>query len=103
MHFLGLLLSTVAELLGLLIGAYKFIIIASALISWVQPDPYNPIVRFLFQVTNPLFKQIRRILPRSWLRLPIDITPLIALALLIFLERALNLLVYDLMTRHFPH
>ena len=57
---------------------YSYIIIASALISWVSPDPRNPIVMFLRQVTEPVLGPIRRLLP-PWKTGGLDVSPLVAL------------------------
>ena len=78
--------AALANVLSLVIGVYKMIIIASALITWVNPDPYNPIVRLLYGLTEPVYRLLRRFLPRALLRLRIDLTPMIALLLLVFLE-----------------
>ncbi|PYO15475.1 MAG: hypothetical protein DMD75_02775, partial [Candidatus Rokuibacteriota bacterium] len=48
-----------ANLVNLVIVAYIWIIIARAIISWVSPDPYNPIVRFLYRVTEPVLRPVR--------------------------------------------
>jgi YggT family protein len=61
-----------------------WIIIARALISWVNPDPYNKIVIFLYRVTEPVLRPIRRIIPRH--SLPIDFAPLVVLLIIIFLQ-----------------
>lgn len=59
---------------------YMWIIIARAVISWVNPDPYNPIVRFLYQATEPVLAPIRRRLPM----MGIDFSPLIVIAVIMF-------------------
>ena len=68
--------------IGLLI--YMWIVIIRALISWVSPDPYNPIVRFLYRVTEPVLRPVRRILPIGGIG--IDFSPLIVI-LVIYLLR----------------
>ena len=57
------LITAVARILDLTINIYIFIVIARALISWVSPDPYNPIVRFLHSATDPVLYRLRRLLP----------------------------------------
>lgn len=52
-----------ARIVDLAFNLYFFIVVARALVSWVNPDPYNPIVRFLHNATDPLLYRIRRILP----------------------------------------
>jgi len=86
MFALGAILTTVAKVLSMIVTIYTYIIIGAVIISWVSPDPHNPIVRFLRQVTDPLFNRIRRLLPAAMLRIGIDFTPLIALVLLILFE-----------------
>ena len=66
-----------------LLNLYMWIIIASALISWVTPDPYNPIVRLLRQVTEPVLSPIRRILPTY--QTGIDFSPLVVIILIQFI------------------
>lgn len=56
-----------------------------AILSWVNPDPYNPIVRVLDQITEPILAPLRRVVPRIGM---IDITPMIAIFILIAIQRA---------------
>ncbi|NDV28232.1 MULTISPECIES: YggT family protein [Desulfovibrionaceae] len=53
----------VAKVLSLVLNLYMWVVIISALITWVNPDPYNPIVRFLRSVTEPVFAKVRQYLP----------------------------------------
>jgi YggT family protein len=76
-------LKALAHVLDIGLYAYSWVIIISALISWVNPDPYNPIVRFLYSVTEPVYRPIRK---RLNLGLPIDISPLIVLLAIYFLR-----------------
>jgi YggT family protein len=80
-------LSAVAEIIDIVLTFYMYIIIARALISWVNPDPYNPIVQFLFRVTEPVLNPLRRLVP-VW-KLGIDLSPMIAILIIIFLQRFL--------------
>jgi YggT family protein len=73
---------------GWLLDVYSWIIIASALISWVSPDPRNPIVMFLRQVTEPVLWPIRRLLP-PWRTGGLDLSPLIVLLAIQFAERVI--------------
>lgn len=66
-----------ARLVDLACWAYFWIIIARALLSWVSPDPYNPIVRFLYRVTEPVLRPIRDRLPTF--QLGLDLSPLVVL------------------------
>lgn len=94
MFALGSLLVTVAQILSMIIKVYTWVIIGAVIVSWVSADPHNPIVRFLRQVTEPLFNQVRRLLPRAMFRLPIDFTPLIVLVLLILFDNLVVGLLY---------
>lgn len=81
--FANLLLAA-ANILDILLTAYMWIVIASALISWVNPDPYNPIVRFLHTATEPVFRRIRRIIG---FRLGvIDISPMVVILAILFVK-----------------
>ncbi len=84
MFILGNFLFAMAQVLSMLIRTYMWIVIIRALISWVNPDPYNPIVRFLHTATDPLLHRIRRLIPASFGG--IDFSPLILIAGLYFLE-----------------
>src|SRR3989442_9777364 len=81
-----------ARLLELVINAYIWIIIIRALISWVNPDPHNPIVRFLYQITEPVLRPIRRRLPTF--QLGLDLSPLIVLLVIFFLQSFLVRVLY---------
>jgi len=92
MFLLGNLLLGVARVLELVLWAYFFIVIARALISWVSPDPFNPIVRFLYRATEPVLRPIRRRLPD----MPIDFSPMIVIIAIIFLQRFLVKTLYQI-------
>lgn len=87
MFIFGNFISAVANIIDILLDAYKWIIIIAAVISWVNPDPYNPIVRFLYNVTEPALRPIRRLI--GYRLGPIDISPLIAILAIIFIQRFL--------------
>lgn len=86
MSILGNIIIFIANILDVALTIYSFIVIASALISWVRPDPYNPIVRFLYRVTEPILSPVRKLLP---FRSPFDISPLILLLLIYFIQKFL--------------
>ncbi|MBW1991975.1 MAG: YggT family protein [Deltaproteobacteria bacterium] len=88
-HFL----EGVAYVLGLALDIYMWLIIARAILSWVNPDPYNPIVRFLYNVTEPVLSYLRRRLPLVYAGL--DLTPLVVLAAILFLKVFLVQTLYD--------
>lgn len=70
------------------LNIYMWIVIISALITWVNPDPYNPIVRFLYSMTEPVFSAIRRRLPFQMTA--IDFTPMIVILAIIFVQQVLT-------------
>jgi YggT family protein len=78
------LLFALAKLVDFALGAYMWIIIGRAIISWVNPDPYNPIVRFLHEVTEPVLSRIRRMVPAF--AGGIDFSPVILILAIIFLQ-----------------
>ena len=90
------ILQGVATVLNWVLTAYMYIIIARAVISWVNPDPWNPIVQFLHRSTEPVLYPIRR---RLMFGCGIDFSPIIAILLIIFLQYALVNTLYDLAVR----
>jgi YggT family protein len=76
------------DFIGWLLSLYSWIIIAAALISWVSPDPRNPIVMFLRQVTEPVLAPVRQLLP-PWKTGGLDLSPLIVLIAIQFIERVI--------------
>ena len=87
MFILGNLLRAMATVIDLVLNLYMWIIIARAVISWVNPDPYNPIVRVLYSVTDPLLLAIRRRLPLNFSG--IDFSPIVVILAIIFLRQFL--------------
>ncbi len=83
MFVLSNFLSATARVLDIALWIYMWIIIIRALISWVNPDPYNPIVRFLYQATEPVLYRVRRYLPYTG---GIDFSPLVVILIIIFLQ-----------------
>jgi YggT family protein len=78
------LILAIARLLELVLWAYFWILIARAVLSWVNPDPYNPIVRFLYRVTEPVLRPIRRRLPT--VAMGLDLSPMVLMLAIYFLE-----------------
>jgi len=74
----------VAKIIDVVLTLYMWLIIFRALISWVNPDPYNPIVRFLYRATEPVLAPVRRILPFGGLG--VDISPIVVLLVIYFLQ-----------------
>ncbi len=57
------LIEALAQILHMVINIYIWVVIISALITWVRPDPYNPIVQVLFRLTEPVYAFVRRYIP----------------------------------------
>ena len=83
MFILGNPLIAIAKVLDIALSIYMWIIIIRALVSWVNPDPYNPIVRFLISATEPVLYPIRKRLP---LLGGIDFSPVVAILAIIFVQ-----------------
>jgi len=81
---LGNLLQATATILDVVLTLYMWIIIIRALLSWVNPDPYNPIVQFLNSITEPVLHRIRQLVPMSGIGM--DFSPLIVLLAIMFLQ-----------------
>ena len=88
------LLVALAQVLNLGLTIYMWLIIARALLSWVNPDPYNPIVRFLYNVTEPVLAWLRQRLPLVYSGL--DLSPLLVLLVIVFLKNFLIASLLDL-------
>ena len=85
MFVAGNVLSAVASILDYVLWLYMWVIIARALISWVNPDPWNPIVQFLNRVTEPVLAPIRRLIGT---RISIDVSPIVVILVINFLQIA---------------
>ena len=93
---MGNVLQAIAVILDYVLWLYMWVIIARALISWVNPDPWNPIVQFLQRVTEPVLYPIRR---RVGFAMGVDLSPILALLVIIFLQVALVQSLKDLAFR----
>lgn len=91
---LSTLIEAFAQILHMVINLYLWIVIIAALISWVRPDPYNPIVQILSRLTEPLYYQMRRRFPTSFSG--VDLAPLIVIIALQFLDLFLVKLLFSL-------
>ena len=89
-------LEALAQILDIGLTVYFWILIVRALISWVNPDPYNPIVRFLYQATEPVLARIRRVLPIMG---GIDFSPLVAILGIMFIKRFIVATLIDIAFR----
>lgn len=84
MGFFGDLLVNLLQFVSWVLSAYMWVVIASAVITWVSPDPSNPIVRFLFGVTEPVLYRIRRLVPTNFGGL--DIAPMLLIFAILFVQ-----------------
>lgn len=89
MNLGGSVLAAVLEILLILLTMIQWLVIAAALVSWVSPDPRNPIVQFLYRMTEPLLRPFRRILPPSRTG-GIDLSPLFVILLVVFMKIVLT-------------
>lgn len=87
------LIEAIASILSYVLYIYMWLIIARAVISWVNPDPYNKIVRILYQVTEPVLHAIRKKLPYTG---GIDISPILLLLAIMFIQAFLITTLHDL-------
>lgn len=94
MFIISNFLHALAIIIHWVLTIYMWIVIARALISWVNPDPYNPIVRFLYQVTEPVLYHVRRFLPLRGML--IDLSPVVVLLIIFFLDTFLVKTLEDL-------
>ena len=85
MFVISNLLVAIAKVLDIALSIFMWIIIARAILSWVSPDPYNPIVRFIHNVTEPVLYQVRRRIPLNFGGM--DFSPIIILLAVIFLQQ----------------
>ena len=92
MFILSNLIFSLAKVVDLLLAVLYWVILARAVISWVNPDPLNPIVQLLHNITEPILEPIRRILPRTG----IDFSPVVAFLGIIFLQHFLVSTLFDI-------
>ena len=84
---MGALIEAVATVIYYILTVYLYIVIARAIISWVSPNPYNPIVNFLYMATEPVLRYTRRIIPPIGGTL--DLSPILVLVVIVFLRKFL--------------
>lgn len=95
MFILGNFLKAIAVILDQLFNIYNIVLLIAVLISWVNPDPLNPVVRFLRMATEPLFNFIRRRMPFVVVGM-LDLSPMVAILLIWFLRLFLVNTLFDL-------
>ena len=99
MFVFGNILMGLAEVLRWILWFYMWILIGRAIISWVNADPRNGIVRFLRSVTDPPVEMIRRRLPRNLRYYPLDIAFLVLVGLVVFAKYAVVQTLIDISVR----
>ncbi len=96
MFIFGNFLMAIASILDIVLDIYMWIVIIAALITWVNPDPYNPIVRFLHAVTEPVLRPIRRVIG---LGVGIDFSPMVVILGILFVKYFLVASLRDIAIR----
>ena len=97
MFIFGNLITAIATILNYILTMANWLIIIRALLSWVNPDPYNPIVQFLYKTTEPMLAPFRRFFPIY--TIGIDISPIFALIFIWFLKLFLIRTLFGLAMR----
>jgi len=95
MFILGNFIDALASVVSILLTIMYWLILIRALLSWVNPDPFNPLVQFLMRTTEPVLEPIRRVMPH----MAIDISPIIAFFIILFLQKFLVASLYELALR----
>lgn len=95
MSYLAIILVKLVQLTTTLLTVYMWAAIVAALLSWVNPDPYNPIVRFLRSITDPVYMRIRRWMPFVMLG-GMDLSPLVVIFGIQIVNAVLERLAFDM-------
>lgn len=96
MFILSNLVGALAQLLSACFTIYTWILIIRVLITWVNPDPFNPVVQFLIKATDPVLEPLRKVIPPIG---PLDISPVVALLVLQALQHFLVRTLFDISFR----
>ena len=96
MFVLSNLVAALAQLLNALFTIYTWVLIIRVLITWVNPDPFNPVVQFLMKATDPVLEPLHRVIPSIG---PFDISPVVALLVLQALQHFLIRTLLDISFR----
>lgn len=97
MFALANFIKAVAQIIDIILTIYMWLIIGRAILSWVNPDPYNSIVRFLYNVTEPVLGFFRRQFPLVYSGL--DLAPLVVLLVIVFLQRFVVTTLFEMALR----
>ncbi len=98
MFVLSNLLASLAQVLDVVLSIFYWLVLVRCLVSWVNPDPYNAVVQFLYKVTEPVLAPIRKIIPIGW-GIGLDLSPIIAFLLLMLLKSFLVRTLLDIAAR----
>jgi YggT family protein len=82
MFIISNFLTALAQLIEVVLSIYYWLILIRALLSWVNPDPFNPIVQFLERLTEPVLAPVRRFLPP----MGVDLSPIVVFLIILFLK-----------------
>lgn len=96
MFILANFLRAVATIADTVLTIYIYIIIARAILSWVNPDPYNPIVNFLYRATEPVLQKVRQYLPNTG---GLDLSPLMIMLAIFFIQKFIIASLFELADR----
>ncbi len=96
MFILANFVNALAYVLDFILTVYMYILIARAILSWVNPDPYNPIVSFLYRATEPVLYRVRRVLPDMG---GLDLSPLLVLLAIFFLQKFVVSSLFEIANR----
>jgi YggT family protein len=96
MFIIANFINAFAYILDFALTIYMYILIARAILSWVNPDPYNPIVSFLYRSTEPVLQRVRRVLPNTG---GLDLSPLLILLAIFFVQKFVVTSLFELVTR----
>ena len=94
MFVFGNLFSSIASILNLLLDLYFWVIFARAILSWIHPSPYNPIVRAIYKLVDPVTYRISRIIPTRIGM--VDMSPFILMLLIVFVQKFVVATLYDM-------
>lgn len=96
MNVLGYLIIALAKMLHLVLNIYTFVVAIAVILTWVKPDPSNPIVRILRQITEPAFNIVRRIMPRALFKTGFDLSPIVVLLIIILIDTVVVGFLFDM-------
>ncbi|MCX5798384.1 MAG: YggT family protein [Proteobacteria bacterium] len=97
MFVFGNLFSTIAHILDILLEVYMWVVIVRAILSWINPNPYNPLVRIIYGLVDPVTYRISRFFPTRIGM--IDIAPFMLILIIIFLQKFIVRTLFDLAIR----